>query len=298
MSVNAKDAAAPQSAEAPWLTLMPGLFVVLWSTGFIGAKYGLPYASPLIFLALRFGIVALLILLVAIVSRVPWPASWRQVAHDAVVGLLIQGTYLGGVYFAVANGISAGLSALIVSLQPALTAALAGIILGEEVRPRQWAGVALGFVGVVLVVWSKLKIQAGQMAGLSTCAVALVGITIGTLYQKRFGGGDLRSATVIQNTAAFFGLMLIAPWVETIRVEWRLEMVLALVWLILIVSIGALSLFLVLLRRGGASRITSLLYLVPPVTALMAYFLFGETFGATALAGMVLTAAGVALVNR
>jgi drug/metabolite transporter (DMT)-like permease len=140
--------------------------------------------------------------------------------------------------------------------------------------------------------------QAGQIAGLATCVAGLFGITVGTLYQKRFGSGDLRSATVVQNAAAFLGLMLIVPWVETIRVEWRLEMVLALAWLCLGVSIGALSLFLVLLRRGAASRITSLFYLVPRVTALMAYFLFGETIGATALGRILLTAAGVALVNR
>jgi drug/metabolite transporter (DMT)-like permease len=298
MTVIAKDQATSHPAGSLWLPMMPGLFVVLWSTGFIGAKYGLPYAEPLTFLALRFGIVAALMLVVSIVSGAPWPASWRQVGHNAVVGILIQGTYLGGVYFAIAHGISAGMSALIVGLQPVLTAALAGLVLGEVVRPRQWAGVALGFVGVVLVVWSKIAIQTGQIAGLAACVAALLGITGGTLYQKRFGGGDLRTAAVVQNAAPFLALLIVASVGETMRVDWRLELVLALAWLCIVLSIGAFSLFLFLLRRGAASRITSLFYLVPPVTAFMAYLLFGETLGAAALGGMALTAVGVALVNR
>ena len=292
-------AARTQLAPDPlWLSAMPGLFVVLWSTGFIGAKFGLPYAEPLTFLALRFAIVAVLMLGVSVAAGAAWPRSWRDTAHAMVGGLLMQGVYLGGVYFAIAHGISAGLSALVVGLQPVLTAALVGFFLGEVIRPLQWLGVGLGLVGVVLVVADKLSFEGGHLAGLASNVAALLGITVGTLYQKRFGHGDLRSITVLQNAAAALALFLLASRFETMRIVWSPALLLAMAWLCIVLSIGATMLLLFLLRRGAASRTASLFYLVPPVTAFMAFFLFGETLAPGAVAGMAATVAGVALVNR
>ena len=277
---------------------MPGLFVVLWSTGFIGAKLGLPYAEPLTFLALRFAIVAALMLAVSLVAGAAWPRSWRDAGHAIVVGILMQGVCLGGVYFAIAHGISAGLSALILGLQPVLIAALAGFILGEAVKPLQWLGVVLGFAGVALVVADKLSFGGAHFAGLAANIAALMGITSGTLYQKRFGSGDLRSVTVLQNAAAALALFLLAYRFETLRIVWSPAFVLATAWLCIVVSIGATMLLLYLLRRGAASRTASLFYLIPPVTAFMTFLLFGETLGPGAIAGMAASVAGVALVNR
>ncbi|HZS82822.1 MAG TPA: DMT family transporter [Stellaceae bacterium] len=278
---------------------MPGGFVVLWSTGFIGAKFGLPYAGPLTFLALRFGLVAALMTAVSLVAGAAWPSGWRAALHSAVVGLLIQGTYLGGVFFALAHGLSAGLSALVVGLQPALTAAVVGFVLGERVTGRQWLGFALGIAGTVLVVWTKLVFDPRQLAGLATVVAALLGMTIGTLYQKRFcAEADLMTATVIQNGTAGLFMLALALAGETMRIDWHPQFIFALAWLCLVLSVGATILFLFLLRRGAAARIASLFYLVPPVTAFMAYLLFGESMGPTALAGMALAVLGVALVNR
>jgi drug/metabolite transporter (DMT)-like permease len=299
MTAFSKHFEANREAGSIWLPLMPGLFVVLWSTGFIGAKYGLPYAGPLTFLALRFAIITALMLAVSLASGAEWPKSWRAAGHVAVVGLLLQATYLGGVYVAIAHGMSVGLSVLIVGLQPVLTAALVGVVLGETVSRRQWLGLACGLGGVALVAWPKLAFDADHLVALAADTTALLGITVGTLYQKRFCTDiDLRSATVIQNVAASVAMLALALPFETMRVDWHIEFVAALAWLCLGLSLGASMLFLFLLRRGAASRIASFFYLVPPVTAFMAYLLFGETLGATALAGMAFTAFGVALVNR
>ncbi len=299
MTVIAKDP-TPGTATGPgFLALMPGLFVVLWSTGFIAAKYGLPDAEPLTFLALRFVLVAILMLAVSLGLGAAWPANWREAGHIALVGILIQATYLGGVFYAIAHGVSAGTAALIVGLQPLITASLVGLLLGEVVTARQWLGVVLGFVGLVLVLWGRVAVDLQHVAALTTVIAAPFGMSFGTLYQKRFCASvDLRSATVIQNATAGLLMLLLALASETMHVEWHLEFVLALFWLCLVLSVGATMLLLFLLRRGAASRIAGLFYLVPPVTALMAYLLFGETLGATALVGMAVTAIAVALVNR
>ncbi len=299
MTVIAKDP-TPGTATGPgFLALMPGLFVVLWSTGFIAAKYGLPDAEPLTFLALRFVLVAILMLVMSLGLGAAWPANWREAGHIALVGILIQATYLGGVFYAIAHGVSAGTAALIVGLQPLITASLVGLLLGEVVTARQWLGVVLGFVGLVLVLWGRVAVDLQHLAALTTVIAAPFGMSFGTLYQKRFCASvDLRSATVIQNATAGLLMLLLALASETMHVEWHLEFVLALFWLCLVLSVGATMLLLFLLRRGAASRIAGLFYLVPPVTALMAYLLFGETLGATALVGMAVTAIAVALVKR
>jgi drug/metabolite transporter (DMT)-like permease len=278
---------------------VPALFVVLWSTGFIGAGLGLPHAGPLTFLALRFGLAAGLLVLVALATRAPWPRRPAEMGHYAAAGLLVHGVYLGGVYVGISLGVEAGVSALIVGLQPLLTAALAGALLGERVTPRQWAGLGLGLLGVALVLARRLGHGAGDALGGLACAVALLGITAGTLYQKRYCVGmDLRTGSAVQFAAAGLATGLLALLVEDTRVAWTAEFVFALLWLVLVLSLGAVSLLYVLIRRGAAARVASLFFLVPPCTALMAWPLFGETLGPVALIGMALTAAGVALASR
>lgn len=274
------------------------LFVLLWSTGFIGAKLGVPHADPLTFLALRFVLATLLLLALALATRAPWPRDPKQILHLSVAGVLLHTIYLGGVYVAMSLGVEAGLSALIVSTQPVLVAALAGVLLGERVTARQWLGLALAVCGVTLVVWRKLEGGVGTLEGVLLCVLSLLGITAATLYQKRFCGAmDLRSGSVIQYTAAGLAAGLASFLFEEQRVDWTGEMIFALAWLVLLLSLGAISLLYWLIRRGEASRVSSLFFLVPPVTALVAWMVFGETLGPLALAGMVVTVIGVALVN-
>ena len=277
----------------------PALFVILWSTGFIGARLGLPHAGPLTFLSLRYALAAGLLLLVSLAVRAPWPRQWKEVGHFAVAGLLVHGVYLGGVFVGISIGVEAGVSALIVGLQPLLTAALAGVLLGERVNARQWLGLALGLLGVSLVLAGKVSQSPGNVLGSLACVAALLGITAGTLYQKRFCEGmDLRTGSVVQFLAAGLATAPLAFWLEDMHVDWNGEFVFALLWLVLVLSLGAVSLLYVLIRRGAASQVASLFFLVPPCTALIAWPLFGETLGLVALAGMALTAVGVALATH
>ena len=282
-----------------WLRLMPGLFVLLWSTGFIGAKYGLPYVEPLTFLLIRLALVAAVLALVALATRAPWPKDWPTAGRIALAGLLVHGVYLSGIFIAIARGLPAGVTALVVGIQPLLTAALSGPLLGERVSGRQWAGLLLGLAGVGMVVREKLSVEAAHLVPLGYALVALVGITLGTLYQKRHGGGmDLRSGTAIQYGATALALAVAAPLTETMQVQWTGEFVFALLWLCFVLSVGAIFLLFALIRRGAAAKVASLFYLTPPVTALIAWMLFGEKLGAVALAGMAVAVCGVALVNR
>lgn len=281
--------------------LVPLLFVALWSTGFIGAKLGLPYVEPLTFLALRFAIVLVLMLAVVAVARAPWPPSARAWVHIGVSGLLVHGVYLGGVFTAIAHGLPSGITALVVGLQPLITALAAGALLGEKVRPAQWAGLALGFTGVALVVAGKVAtVPAGALLGmLLPAVVALLGITAGTLYQKRFCPAfDLRTGSVIQYLPCALAMAVLAYATESRAVQWTGEFVFALGWLVLVLSLGAVSLLNLLIRRGGAVNVASLFYLTPPTTALIAWAMFGETLSGGALAGMALAAAGVWLARR
>ena len=285
--------------RSDWVRVMPAVFVLLWSTGFIGAKFGLPYAEPFTFLLLRMLAVSVLLAVVALVMRAPWPKSWRLAGHIAVAGLLVHAVYLGGVFFAIAHQVPAGIASLIVGVQPLLTAALAGRLLGERVSPRQWGGLLLGLAGVGLVVSEKITLGSGSLAGIGAAVAALVGITLGTLYQKRHCTGmDLRTGAVIQYaaTAAFFAVL--APLTESMRVSWTGEFVFALAWLTIVLSVGAVFLLFALIRRGAAARVASLFYLTPPVTAVVAWAMFDERLGVLALAGMAMTVMGVALVNR
>jgi drug/metabolite transporter (DMT)-like permease len=278
---------------------MPATFVFLWSSGFIGAKYGLPYAEPFTFLGYRFIAVIILMLAICLLTRAPWPPNRRMFFHIGVAGLLVHATYLGGVFSSVYYGLPVGILALITGLQPALTAMFARPLLREEVLPRQWVGIALGFIGVFLVLFNKLSVSEGSLTGICFAGVALIGITAGTIYQKKFGGAmDLRTGAVIQFSASAVVIWICAWFFESMHVQWTGEFIFALSWLVLVLSIGAISLLMVLIRRGAASKVASLFYLVPPVTALMSFFIFGETLGWIELSGMAAAVVGVALVTR
>jgi drug/metabolite transporter (DMT)-like permease len=289
----------PDRLAVLWEAGIPALFVLLWSTGFLGARLGLPHAGPLTFLALRYALAAAFLVLVALASRAPWPRRATELGHYAVAGLLVHAVYLGGVFVGISLGVEAGVSALIVGLQPLLTAALAGVLLGERTTPRQWVGLCLGLLGVALVLAHKIGQGPGDVLGSVACVVALLGITAGTLYQKRYCAVmDLRTGSAVQFAAAGLVTAPLALLFEAFRVDWSSEFVIALLWLVVVLSLGAVSLLYVLIRRGAASQVASLFFLVPPCTALIAWPLFGETLGLIALIGMALTAAGVALASR
>ena len=278
------------------------LFVALWSTGFIGAKFGLPDAEPLTFLSVRYAAVLLLMGAVAWFTRAPWPRTAREWLHIGVSGLLIHAVYLGGVFTAIAHGLPAGVAALVVGLQPVLTALGAGIWLGERVRPAQWAGLALGFAGVALVVAHKAAANVSG-AALATmlvpAVVALLGITAGTLYQKRFCAAfDLRTGSVIQFLPSLVVTALAAWATETLQIRWTGAFIFAFSWLVLVLSLGAVSLLNMLIRRGSAVNVASLFYLTPPMTALIAWGLFGETLTGLSLLGMGFAVFGVWLARR
>ena len=281
-----------------WLRLMPFLFVLLWSTGFIGARLGLPHAEPLTFLTLRFALSVALMGLAALALCAPWPRRLVDWGHLAVAGLLMHGPDLGGVFTAIGLGLEAGLTALIVSLQPLLVAASAQLLLGERIGRAAWSGLALCLLGVALILGRKLSLDADDALGALACIVALLGITVGTLYQKRFcSGHDLRTGNLIQFLSAMIICGGAALLLETGEVRWTFELVFALAWLVLVLSLGAVTLLYLLLRRGAASKVASFFFLVPPTTALMAWPLFGERLGPLEIGGMLLTVAGVALVN-
>jgi drug/metabolite transporter (DMT)-like permease len=279
--------------------VLPAIFVGLWSTGFIFARLGLPYAQPFTFLAVRLAIACALMLAIAVATGAAWPRDAREGGHIAVTGLLFHATYLAGVFEAIAHGVSTGIVALIAGLQPILTAAVAGPLLGEKVTGRQWAGLVLGFAGIALVVWDRVGAHEGTPFGFALALVCLIGITAGTLYQKRFCPNlDLRSGTALQFGTAAAALTILSLAFETGHIVWSHDFVIALSWLTLVLSVGTFSLLVILIRRGAASRVTSLFYLVPPVTAVIGWAAFGEVLSAITLAGMGVAVVGVALVNR
>ena len=293
-----------KDAASLGLAAMPGIFVLLWSTGFIGAKFGLPYAEPFTFLFIRFVLTLMLLIPLTWLMRISWPSSPRLWKHIAVSGLLVHGTYLGGVFYGIYLGMPAGLTALLVGLQPLLTAACAGPLLGERLTKQQWLGLLLGLIGISLVLGSKLELGSTLFSGFGAGALisvmaALAGISLGTLYQKRYCTSmPLLSGAVIQYMAAGVLLGFGALLFESREVEWSMTFILTLGWLVLILSIAAILLLMALIKKGEASRVASLFYLVPPVTALQAWWLFDERLPLLGLAGMVITIAGVVMVVR
>ena len=272
----------------------PAVFVLVWSTGFVGAKYGLPDADPFAFLAVRLAIAAALLALACLVTRTGLTRG--QAGRAAVSGLLLHATYLGGVFWAISRGTPAGVSSVVVSLQPVLVAVLAGRLLGESLVSRQWVGLVLGVVGVALVLAPGLG-GAVPPAGLASCLLALAGGTAGTLWQKRHGDGiPLLPGTLVQYAAAGTVLAGLSLLTERPTVHWTPRFALALTYLVVALSIGAVLLLLALLRRGSAAGVSTLFYLVPPATAIESYLLFGEQLAALSVIGIVVAAAGVALV--
>ncbi|GAB5467083.1 MAG: DMT family transporter [Rhodospirillales bacterium] len=282
------------------MALMPAFFVVLWATGFIGAKLGLPYASPLFFLTVRYIAAALLLLGWVLLRGETWPRGWRVYLDLAIVGTLLHTIYLGGVFVSISMGLEAGTSALIVSLQPLLVAAVAGVLLGEQVRRLQWLGLGLGLAGVALVVYRKAGLSSESLLAALFCVGSLLAITVAVLYQKR----HLTAVPLVTGSMLQFVFAAISGGLATLlfepeaRIVWSGDFVIALTWLVLVLSIGAVGLFLYLVRQGAASRVSSLFFLVPPCTAVMAWGLFGEQLGWVELVGMAVAGLGVALVNR
>ncbi|MEJ7685990.1 MAG: DMT family transporter [Variovorax sp.] len=285
-------------ANSAWVRSMPAVFVLIWSTGFIVARYGMPYAPPLKFLAVRYALSVLCFLVWVRLARVAWPARRSQWAHLAVTGILMQAGYLGGVWAAVRAGMGSGLVALLVGIQPVLTAVWLSMN-GSPINRRQWAGLALGFAGLVLVVSHKFG-EGAEVSALTMALalMALFSITAGTLYQKRFVAPcDVRSASAVQLAAA---LLVTLPFAvnESDSIQWNLSSGGAMAWSVLALSLGGSSLLYMLIQRGTATAVTSLLYLVPPCTAVMAWLLFDEPVTALTLAGIAMTAVGVSLVVR
>lgn len=276
----------------------PALFVLLWSTGFIGARYGLPYAEPLTFVALRFGIVTALVAIWAVVVRTRWPAL-RLAAHTALVGVLIHAGFMGTTFVALSQGVEAGTAALIAAMQPILSALLARPLLGEGTSARQWLGLLLGVAGVMLVVGNKLAEGIGTPLGVLLCLVALLSLSLGTIWQKKFGAGvPAATSYVLQFGAATLVTLLLALCFETMRIVWTLDFAFALAWLVLAISLGAIALLYGMLRAGTAAGVSRLFFLTPVSTALIAWAMFGEQLSALAIAGMGVAAAGVWVAGR
>ncbi len=279
--------------------LAPAVFVVLWATGFIGARYAMPWSEPFSFLAVRFAIAfALLAVLVQVLRRAR--AGWREAAHAAFAGMLMHGVYLGGVFWAIRHGMPAGLSALIIGLQPLITAIMAGLFLGERVLPRHWLGLLVGFLGVSIVLWPKL----GQIAGgvtavtLTASIISVIGMSAGTIWQKRFiTGVDLVSVTLYQYLGATILMALGSLASETRVFVPTVELFLAMAWSVFVLSIGAILLLMYLIRHGEMAKVASLFYLVPACTAVMAWVLFGEELTSVQILGMIVATVGVGMAS-
>lgn len=279
--------------------LYPFLFVFLWSTGFIGARFGLSHAEPLSFLLMRYLSVIVLMTTLALLSGAPWPKHWQEWIHIGVSGILIHAIYLGGVFVAIKHGLPAGIAALVVGMQPLLTALGASWLLDERVSARQWLGLVLGFAGVALVIGGKFGFKAQLGPLLIPVLVALVAITAGALYQKRFCSGfDLRTGSVIQFSSSAIVTIIAIGLFTKFQIDWTPQFIFALAWLVLVLSIGAISLLNVLIHSGSAVNVASLFYLVPLSTALLAWALFGETLPLLSLVGMALAVGGVYLVVK
>lgn len=275
----------------------PGVFVVLWSSGFIGTKYVLGGAEPLTYLSIRMALASAVLAAVIAVVRPVWP-NRAGIGHSIVAGLLVHAIYLSAVSVAIYHSVPAGLAALVPGLQPILTSTLANRWLGERVTPLQWAGLLLGLGGVLLVLHGRPMTGEAGWAWFATC-IALVGITLGTLYQKRYCTAiDWRAGNFIQFAASAVFCLVGALLFETREVEWSQEFILSLGWLVSVLSIGSIGVLYWLIRRGGATQVASLFYLVPAVTALMAFVLFNERLDFLGVTGMALCAAGVFLVNK
>ena len=281
----------------------PVVFVLMWATGFVVARLSAPHADPLTFLGIRFPIAGVLFALIALALAAPWPGT-RQAFHASVAGAFLHGGYLGPVYWAVAHGMPAGVSALIVGLQPLMTAIIASWMVQERISLRHWAGLGVGILGVALVVSPKLELGHGLADGITplTTAVNLLGalsISFGTVYQKRFATAlNLASGGAWQYVGASLAVLIPALLLEDLRFDGSVQAWFALGWSVIVLSLGAITLLMLMIRLGDVGRVSSLIFLVPGVSALMAYVLFGETLSLVQIAGMAVCAAAVLIVTR
>lgn len=279
--------------------LAPFIFVCIWATGFIGARLGMPFSEPGTFLSIRFVIALLLLGALAMVMRVPWPGRVNA-SHAIIIGALIHGVYLGAVFWSIDHGMPAGVSAVIVGLQPLLTAVLAGWFLGEIITRRNWIGLAIGLAGVILVLAPKIDVSDSGVNGFTIAAslTGMVSVTVGTILQKHWGGAmDLRSGTALQYLGAVIPVAFLSLFTETREIIWSAEMIVAMIWSIFVLSIGAIFLLMWLIQQGSVARLSSVFFLVPGVASLMAFFLFDERLVPMQLVGMALCALGVALAT-
>lgn len=284
-----------------WERFIPIGFVAIWSTGFIAARLVVPHSDPLTFLCYRYLLTVAAFVTIAVAVGAPWPRGIRGWANALITGVLLQGIYLGGVFWAVRHGLPAGIAALVVGLQPLLTALLAFPLLGETVGARKWLGIALGFGGALLVLEPRLVVdtQAITIGPLIAVFAAMLGITLGTIWQKRTGAAaDIRTHAAVQFIGAAIVTIPVALLTETGRFEMVWQNWVGLLWSSLGLSVGAISLLMFLIRRGSVASVASLFYLVPPVVAVFAYLLFGETLNTLQIAGMVVAAAGVGIASR
>ncbi len=283
------------------ITVAPALFVVMWATGFVAARLSAGHVAPLWFLAIRFPIAGLFMLAVALQQRAPWPDA-KHAAHAFLVGVFIHGVYLASIFWAIANGLPAGVSALIVGLQPLLTAFMAALLLNEKISSKHWVGLVVGLIGVGLVLWPKLSFTTlGGITPLTSACAAFgaVAISFGTVYQKRFATGlHIASGGFWQYVGASMVVLVAAFAVEPFMFDGSVQAWSALAWSVLVLSIGAITLLMMLIREGAVSKVSGLIYLVPAVAALMAYVLFGETLVPLQILGMGICAAAVLIVNR
>lgn len=278
---------------------LPLLFIVMWSSGYVAGKAALPFVGPYTMIFLRFASAALVLLMVAVATRAPWPKAWKDVGHIAVVGLLIQAMQFSGLYTGINFGVSAGVSALIVGTMPIFVALGASVFLSERIKPHQWIGLLIGLAGVVLVVSEKFSFGEATVGGYIAILFALLGITLGTLYQKKFCTSmDLRTGGFIQLSVAATFAFVAAHTLEDLYFQVTPTFLFATSWMSLVNSIGAISVLYVMIRRGEASKVASLFYLIPGMTALMAFVILGETLQPLAMIGFAVTACGVYLNNR
>jgi len=299
-ATNGASATPPETPLTSTLArVAPGIFVLLWATGFLIAKLGVPYAQPMTILAIRFVVAAAMMASVAFVMRAPWPRSWRRTGHIATIGILLHAVYLGGCYLAIYGGMPAGMAALIVGFQPILTAAMAGPVLGERTRPLQWIGIATGFIGLMMVLWERIVIDLSHPAALLFAFLSLLGITSATIYQKRFCPSfDLRSGSAIQYIAASLVMVPLTLMLGVGEIIWAPTFIFALAWLVIVLSGVSIALLTWMISRGAASKVASLFYLTPPIAAIGSYFWFDETLSPLALAGMAVIVFGLFLLNR
>ena len=281
------------------LVVVSALFIFFWASGFVAAKYGLPYAEPFTLMAARFVVATAIMVPACFILKASWPATFRAAIHIMIAGIGIQVIYLAGVYYGLRLGASTGVTAIVVGLQPLLTGVLAGFVLRERISRNNWIGLLLGFVGLALVVWDRIASPTDTLWALGALLAGLIGITLGTLYQKKYCGPfDIRTGVALQTVVSCLVMLGLAASFETMQINWTPDFVFAVLWSAVGLSVIASCLFYWLIQRGAATQVTSLIYLSPPTTALLGWAMFGEIMSWLAIAGMLVAMAGVAMAVR